>query len=85
MTLSLEKIAELKEFAEELNLILSLENTFEPDSEFFKEVLKNVEGVFWCFDPAHARVFSKENEIKGIYRIYKSRPYNSNRLFFSKR
>jgi sugar phosphate isomerase/epimerase len=66
----IEKLAELKEFAEELNLILSLENTFEPDSEFFKEVLKNIEGVFWCFDPAHARVFSKENEITWLNTLY---------------
>lgn len=57
--------------AKELGLRLALENTFEPDPEFLLPVFENFAGALaWCFDPAHARVFSEEEELSWLQRLY---------------
>ncbi len=66
----IEELKKLKELTDSLELVLSLENTFEPDPEFFKGILKEIEGIFWCFDPAHARVFSEHEEISWLKALY---------------
>ena len=61
---SLEKIIKK---GEELELTLSLENVFEPEPEFLKEFLEPFQGkIFWCFDPGHAKIFSKKSEIEWL-------------------
>lgn len=65
---SMDKILNL---AEELNLTISLENVFEPDPEFVKPIFETFENrLFWCFDPAHARVFSEKEEMKWLNTLY---------------
>ena len=65
---SMDKILNL---AEELNLTISLENVFEPDPNFMKPIFETFENrLFWCFDPAHARVFSEKEEIKWLNTLY---------------
>ncbi|MFN4196829.1 MAG: sugar phosphate isomerase/epimerase family protein [Caldimicrobium sp.] len=60
----------LKE-AKDLNLTLALENVFEPDPTFLKPVFEFYEGeLFWCFDPAHAKVFSEKEELDWLKVLY---------------
>jgi len=67
-TEGLEKILVL---AEELGLTISLENVFEPDPEFLKPVFENFKGkLYWCFDPAHASVFSEKEEMEWLKVLY---------------
>ncbi len=47
------------EEAEALGVQLFLENTFEPDPESLRGVLERLPGLGFCFDPAHAWVFSR--------------------------
>ncbi|WP_240030540.1 sugar phosphate isomerase/epimerase family protein, partial [Thermus scotoductus] len=49
----------LLEEAQALEAQLFLENTFEPDPESLEEVFRLLPGLGFCFDPAHARVFSR--------------------------
>ncbi len=64
-------LEEILKKAEELDLILSLENVFEPEPVFLKGFFETFEGrVFWCFDPAHARVFSKKHELTWLETFY---------------
>lgn len=57
--------------AQEFSLKLSLENVFEPDPEFMKPVYDFFKGrLSWCFDPAHARVFSEKEEMEWLYALY---------------
>ena len=66
-------ISYLLKLAEEVGSSLSVENTFEPEPELLMEVLREFEGkLYWCFDPAHARVFSKKHE---LYWLEKLHPY----------
>jgi len=66
-----ETLQEILRKAEELDLSLSLENVFEPEPEFLKDILETFKGkVFWCFDPAHARVFSKKHELTWLEALY---------------
>ena len=63
----------LLRMAEEVGSPLSVENTFEPEPELLMEILQEFEGKLgWCFDPAHARVFSKKSE---LYWLEKLHPY----------
>lgn len=58
-------------FAEDLGLIISLENVFEPEPEFLKPIFEKFENrLFWCFDPAHARVFSEREEMEWLHILY---------------
>ncbi len=67
----LEVLSELISFAEDLNLTLSLENVFEEAPDFIKPFFESYKGkLFWCFDPAHARVFSKEHEKVWLKELY---------------
>ncbi len=67
----MESINKILEFAEELGLSISLENVFEPEPEFLKPVFENFkERLFWCFDPSHARVFSKKGEMDWLESLY---------------
>jgi len=71
-----------EEFKDSLELILkagedygvsiSLENTFEPEPEFLEEFFETFKGrLGWCFDPAHARVFSKKDEISWLKKLHR--------------
>lgn len=64
----MENCEKLIKAAEEMNLTLSLENVFEPDPEFMRPIFEAFSGrLFWCFDPAHVRVFSYDkDEIKWL-------------------
>ncbi len=65
---SLEKIINL---AEDLGVCISLENVFEPTPEFIKPVFeKFFNKLFWCFDPAHAKVFSETDELHWLNELY---------------
>ncbi|MBO8143370.1 MAG: sugar phosphate isomerase/epimerase [Thermodesulfobacterium sp.] len=63
----IESMGKILKFAEDLNLTISLENVFEPEPEFLKPVFESFKNrLFWCFDPAHARVFSEKEETKWL-------------------
>lgn len=56
-------LAILKE-AKDLKLTLALENVFEPEPTFLDPIFTFYRGeLFWCFDPAHAKVFSEKDEL----------------------
>ncbi|MFN3567997.1 MAG: sugar phosphate isomerase/epimerase family protein [Caldimicrobium sp.] len=56
----------LKE-AKDLKLTLALENVFEPDPTFLEPIFMFYKGdLFWCFDPAHAKVFSEKEELEWL-------------------
>lgn len=59
----MEGVLKIMESCQEMGLSLSLENVFEPEPEFLKSVFETLPGLFWCFDPAHARVFSDRDEL----------------------
>lgn len=66
-----ESLPRIFERARDLNLDLSLENTFEPDPEFLLPVFEAFSGsLSWCFDPAHARVFSEKDELTWLHSLY---------------
>ncbi|MGC9016807.1 MAG: sugar phosphate isomerase/epimerase family protein [Caldimicrobium sp.] len=61
--------------AREFSLSLALENVFEPYPEFMRPIYESFKGeLFWCFDPAHARVFSEREELYWLEVLY---PYLS--------
>ncbi len=67
----IEGLSKILEVCKDLKLTLSLENTFEPNPEFIKPVFENFQGeLFWCFDPAHARVFSEKEELEWLKVLY---------------
>ncbi|PMP69179.1 MAG: hypothetical protein C0190_00395 [Thermodesulfobacterium geofontis] len=67
----IESLEKVLNFAEELGLVVSLENVFEPEPEFLKPVFEKFKDrLFWCFDPAHARVFSEREEIEWLNILY---------------
>ncbi len=67
----IEGLSKILEICKDLNLTLSLENTFETDPEFIKPVFENFQGeLFWCFDPAHAKVFSEKDELEWLKMLY---------------
>lgn len=59
----MESLAKILEFSQELEEIISLENVFEPEPEFLKPLFETFPSLYWCFDPAHARVFSERHEL----------------------
>jgi sugar phosphate isomerase/epimerase len=64
-------LEEILKKAEELGLSLSLENVFEPEPGFLRPFFEAFEGrLFWCFDPAHARVFSRKRELDWLKELY---------------
>jgi len=66
-----ESLQEILKISEELGLRLCLENVFEPEPEFVKPIFEAYEGrLFWCFDPAHARVFSEKEEMTWLEHLY---------------
>ncbi len=66
-----ESLPEILKIADELNLSLALENVFEPEPEFVKPLYEAFYGqLFWCFDPAHARVFSECEELHWLNILY---------------
>lgn len=66
-----ESLPEILKEAEELNLSLALENVFEPEPEFVRPLYEAFYGrLFWCFDPAHARVFSECDEMHWLNTLY---------------
>ena len=67
----LESMDKVLDLAEELGLTISLENVFEPEPDFLKPVFENFKGrLFWCFDPAHAKVFSEKEEMEWLRTLY---------------
>ncbi len=58
-----EELSKVLEWCQEMELVLSLENVFEPEPEFLKPIFETFSGLFWCFDPAHAKVFSNKDEL----------------------
>jgi len=57
--------------AKELKIPLNLENTFEPEPEFLVDIFEDFrKDLGWCFDPAHARVFSKKHELEWLEVLY---------------
>ena len=67
----LESMDKVLDLAEELGLTISLENVFEPEPDFLKPVFENFKGrLFWCFDPAHAKVFSEKEEMEWLRALY---------------
>ncbi|WP_038055184.1 sugar phosphate isomerase/epimerase family protein [Thermodesulfobacterium hydrogeniphilum] len=67
----IEGLSKILEICKDFNLTLSLENTFEPDPEFIKPVFETFQGeLFWCFDPAHAKVFSEKDELEWLKTLY---------------
>jgi sugar phosphate isomerase/epimerase len=70
-----ESLPEIFKLSSELNLVLALENVFEPEPEFVKPIYTAFEGrLRWCFDPAHAKVFSESEEMHWLKTLY---PYLS--------
>lgn len=59
----MEGLSHILETSQKLGLTLSLENVFEPEPEFLKPIFETFPSLFWCFDPAHARVFSEKDEL----------------------
>lgn len=57
--------------AEDLGLKLALENTFEPEPQFMLPIFESFSSLlYWCFDPAHARVFSEIDELEWLQVLY---------------
>ncbi len=70
-----ESLPLILERARDFGFKLALENVFEPEPEFMKPIYENFSGeLTWCFDPAHARVFSEKDEMKWLEVLY---PYLS--------
>lgn len=70
-----ESLPLIVEKAREFGIKLALENVFEPEPEFLKPIYENFsKELTWCFDPAHARVFSEKDEMKWLEVLY---PYLS--------
>ena len=66
-----ESLPLILEKAKEFSLKLTLENVFEPEPEFVKPIFEAFEGeLSWCFDPAHARVFSEKDEMAWLEVLY---------------
>ncbi|HAA84002.1 sugar phosphate isomerase/epimerase family protein [Thermodesulfobacterium sp.] len=67
----IENLNKLLEFIQEERLSLSLENVYEPTPEFMLPIFEAFSRrVGWCFDPAHARVFSKKDELDWLDILY---------------
>ncbi len=67
----IESLDKIINFAEDLKVCISLENVFEPTPEFIEPIFKNfTDKLFWCFDPAHAKVFSETDELLWLNRLY---------------
>lgn len=67
----IESSEKILDFAKDLGLIVSLENVFEPEPEFLKPIFEAFKNkLFWCFDPAHARVFSEKEEMDWLNILY---------------
>lgn len=67
----IESLENLLEFTKDFGLNVSLENVFEPEPEFLKIVFETFKpNLFWCFDPAHARVFSEREELEWLNLLY---------------
>ncbi len=65
-----EALSAILNLAEELSLTLALENTFEPTPDFLRPVFEAYEGrLYWCFDPGHAKVFSKADELSWLDKL----------------
>jgi sugar phosphate isomerase/epimerase len=59
-----ESLSRILNLADELNLTLALENTFEPIPDFMKPIFEAYKNrLYWCFDPGHAKVFSEADEL----------------------
>jgi sugar phosphate isomerase/epimerase len=56
------KLEELVSNASEVNAVWCLENTHEPNPESLKRILEALPDLRYCFDAAHARVFSRTPE-----------------------
>lgn len=66
-----ESLSQILAFSYSLGLRLALENTFEPDPSFMRPIFETYEGeLSWCFDPAHARVFSEVEELAWLEELY---------------
>lgn len=66
-----ESLPLILKIAEDLGLKLALENVFEPEPEFLIPVFTAYERkLYWCFDPAHARVFSERDELEWLKVLY---------------
>ncbi len=66
-----ESLPEILELAKSLELKLLLENVFEPLPEFVEPIYVSFkEELGWCFDPAHARVFSEREELFWLQKLY---------------
>lgn len=66
-----ESLPSILEHSLDLGLNLALENVFEPDPEFLAPLFSEFkERLSWCFDPAHARVFSERNELDWLSTLY---------------
>lgn len=64
-------LPEILSRGKDLGLKLALENTFEPDPQFMAPIFDTFsETLGWCFDPAHARVFSESEEIEWLRVLY---------------
>ncbi len=67
----IESLERILEFSKEFGVTLSLENVFEPDPDFVKPIFETFkEELGWCFDPAHARVFSEKEELEWLKILY---------------
>ncbi len=55
---------EVQRRAEELDVIVCLENSYEPTAEFFKELLEAFSdgSASMCFDPAHVHLYSRDGQ-----------------------
>jgi len=59
-----DSLSAILNLADELNLTLALENTFEPTPNFMKPIFEAYKNrLYWCFDPGHAKVFSEADEL----------------------
>lgn len=66
-----ESLPQILEVAKDFDLKLALENVFEPEPEFLLPIFTTYEGnLYWCFDPAHARVFSEKDELEWLKVLY---------------
>ncbi|MCS7199974.1 MAG: sugar phosphate isomerase/epimerase family protein [Caldimicrobium sp.] len=66
-----EALPKILAFAEDLGIVLALENTFEPEPEFMLPIFQSYhERLGWCFDPGHARVFSERDELSWLTNLY---------------
>ncbi len=66
---SLEIWVPIFERAKKSGLKISIENTYEEDPVFIKELIKDQEGIGFCLDVGHVNVFGGKDQEKWLYEL----------------